>query len=242
MKHWSKNDILAKELPISYLLENSLFYPSSGFDGGVVKYYGKEIQSFIFCDYGVSHVQLMQEKQHFRGYEIFAERSVSREELIPNGWDIQIPPRASAFGNHENIINPQPFAYWIVYQRKADYTEAHGAERFSLLFICGEGVATYQALYWSNKTRPKAISIIQSGEGFGGNWTDFRKEGEPFHWTVMNNPYGVPKHIFYGGIGENYEKSLWTNFHAEHLIKPYYDNKSGEVVILKFGKVLQQLE
>jgi hypothetical protein len=41
----------------------------------------------------------------------------------------------------------------------------HGPARFSLLFVGGEEVATYQALYWGNKVTATTIAIVQLGTG-----------------------------------------------------------------------------
>lgn len=68
----------------------------------------------------------------------------------------------------------------------------HGPVRFSLLFIGGEGVATYQALYWSNKTTAKAVAIIHPGTGSGFNWTNFLDGEKALGYTVTKNPYGQP--------------------------------------------------
>ncbi|GIV32290.1 MAG: hypothetical protein KatS3mg030_592 [Saprospiraceae bacterium] len=57
--------ILNEEIPISVLLDNSFYYPASGLDGGIVKYYGKEIQSFIYCDYAVGEEDLVSHLNDF---------------------------------------------------------------------------------------------------------------------------------------------------------------------------------
>lgn len=48
-------------VPIQELLKNSLYYPSAGFDGGVVKFFSKEVQSFIYCDYGFHEKEFLAE-------------------------------------------------------------------------------------------------------------------------------------------------------------------------------------
>ena len=72
-----------------------------------------------------------------------------------------------------------------------------------LLYIGGEGVATFQALFWTNNISPKALGIIQPGTGFGLNWTDFRDTNGSLAWVVNNNPAGQPDLIYYGGIGQS---------------------------------------
>ena len=41
------------------------------------------------------------------------------------------------------IFNSTTVAHWVVFERNADRGEEHGPERFLLLFVCGEGLATF---------------------------------------------------------------------------------------------------
>ena len=70
--------------------------------------------------------------------------------------------------------------------------------RFSLLYIGGEGVATFDALYIGNNAIPQILALINS-DGFSGNWTSFRDETEIFGRMVLNNPNGIPKYLLCGG-------------------------------------------
>ena len=52
---------------------------------------------------------------------------------------------------------------------------------------------------WANKKLAKALAIIQPGHGFRGNWADFTSQDDPLAWVVLNNKFGKPDIIFYGG-------------------------------------------
>lgn len=220
-----------KQLPINELLDNSFYYPSSGFDGGVIKYYGKEIQSFFYCDYATGGEALMSKLNNFLGYKLLGHRPIKQEELVPNGWKMQPPPNFNLqrYYKYRDVFK-KPFAHWAVYERLDSFSEIHGPNRFSLVYIGGEGVATYQALYWSNKKTAKALAIIQPGHGFGLNWTDFTKRDGALAWVVMNNPFGSPKIILHGGIGSGYNDLDWEEYKLEKTINPYY-NRSGEATV-----------
>ena len=69
------------------------------------------------------------------------------------------------------IFNSTTVAHWVVFERNADRGEEHGPERFSLLFVCGEGLATFPQLYCSRGRAPKMLCFIQCW-GFAGNWTN----------------------------------------------------------------------
>jgi hypothetical protein len=72
----------------------------------------------------------------------------------------------------------------------------HGPERFSLLFVGGEGAATFQALYYSNQCAPSAIVLIKC-DAFTGNWTQFFDPTRVFARSVIQNPHGTPKYLFF---------------------------------------------
>jgi len=181
--------------PLMQLLDDSLYYPSSHFDGAVVKAYAYDFASFVYCDYGVTEDQLLAELQTFRGYNVLAHRPVREEELIPNGWTFDLPSRLRAnYADYPDCGKPSS-ARWAVYERKPEYTDMHGPVRFSLLSVRGEGVATYQALYWSNQTTAKAVALVTPATGFGPEWTDFLNSGKVLGYVVTQNPHGRPDFI-----------------------------------------------
>jgi hypothetical protein len=235
----TRDDIMNGPLPIRDLLQQSLYYPSCGFDGGVVKDCNTHaralgIRSFIYCDYATGKDAFMEEQNTFNGYHIFADRPVTLKEMSPNGWHPVLPPgiRPGTYTRYRDAW--QPFAHWTVYERNEDRTDIHGPLRFSLLYVGGEAVATYQALYWSNGLAPLGLAIIQPGTGFGLNWTDFREPGQALEWVVRQNQAGMPDWIWYGGYGDGYEDFKWTGYvRQDRVIRPYYEDITGKVTIWK---------
>lgn len=194
--------------PITELLENSIYYPSSYFDGSVVKAYAHDYQSFVYCDYGVTEEDFLAKLETFRGYNVLAHRPVQKEELIPDGWELQIPRQLLAnYGKYPDYIK-KPFAHWALYERKPEYSDTHGPVRFSLLYIGGEGVATYQALYWSNQITALAVAIIRPGTGFGLNWTNFLDGEKALGYVVTQNPYGQPNFL----IADSRQLLHWNTY------------------------------
>ena len=114
-----------------------------------------------------------------------------------------------------------PFAVWSVHQRNAGLGNDHGPERFSLLYVCGDGVAAFQALYHGHRCRPRVVAIIQPGTGFGGNWTDFEDPARIFCRSVLGNPSGAPEYLLCEGWG----KGRCEEFGKEYLscCWPLYD-------------------
>ena len=224
----SRAQILNEPLPIAELLEDSFYYPSCGFDGGIVKFYGQEIQSFFYCDYATGREALMETMHDFHGYRVLANRDLRQSELVPNGWVMEYPPRMD-MGRYMRSCEraKTPFAHWVVYERREDFDADFGPKRFSLVYIGGEGVATYQALYWSNRKTAKALAIIQPGHAFGNNWTNFTEPDGPLAWVVRENPYGTPDVIFYGGYLDKDHDLEWPGYTLTKNIKGYY-RKDGD--------------
>lgn len=209
-----QNDILDKltpetiahgVFPVKELLSNSVYYPASAFDGGVIRDCNVnrkdwKVLSFVYVDYKETPRSLHQTDMP-RGYRLLGERQLTEAELVTSGWSPRIPPN-SDMERYQNRIShfasKHPFATWMVFERLPEYGEDHGPHRFSLIFICADGVATYQALYWTHQLHPRAIAIIQPGTGFGGNWTDFFKKSDSFYWTVSHNAAGMPDFVYCG--------------------------------------------
>lgn len=216
----SKSDIENGVFPLQSILKDSLYYPSSGFDGSVIQYCnttGREelnISSFIYCDFAKNEEDYNNNIDTFKGYHIFAERTLTEKDLIPNGWIPDIPPdtNINQYTRWKHIW--RNFFTWTVFERNENYDNSHGPKRFSLLYLGGEGVATYQAIYWTNKQFPKAITIIRPGTGFGYNWTDFYDGRKHLSWVVNNNKYGKPKYIFAEG------QLLWDSYHHSNNLRP----------------------
>lgn len=174
------------ELPIQAMLEGSVYYPACGVDGDPVKYLGGNFHSFVYVDYGVGRHALRDELETFRGYRVFAFRPVLEHELVPQGWAPRFPAGYVPRRSPSVTWVKQPFAEWIVYERLGSYPETHGPERFSLLYIGGDGAASYQALYHGNNATPAVVAVIRPGTGFGGNWTNFHDRNDIFAWSVLD--------------------------------------------------------
>lgn len=194
-------DVANKLIPFKQLLEDSVYYPASGTDGAPVQYLHHLSRTFIYVDYNYSLERLKSEMLNhgFMGYEIFAERLVREHEITPKNF------RPHEFPSKEDGDPRKPFdggwvhqpsyAYWTIWQRTADFGEEHGPIRFSLFNLCADGVASFDALYYTWETKPLVFRIIRPGTGYGLNWTDFRKPGQIMHRLAMNNPAGAPEYM-----------------------------------------------
>ena len=203
--------------PIKDILADSLYYPSSAFDGDPIAYLSGNFYSFIYVDYGHSKRELAEKLDNtgFLGYHMIQSIEIIDIVMAIDAYTSSFPPEGEQNSPNKYLdwIEP-PFAKWIVFQRDNGLDDQHGAERFSLLYICSEAVATFHSLYLSNHCSPLAVAIIQPGHAFGRNWTNFTDPTQIFARTVLNNPYGQPKYVLYGGQGgiDKYQKTCWPEY------------------------------
>lgn len=201
-------------LPLFDLLRESLYYPSCGFDGDPIKHMGGNVLSFVYVDYGHTRDAFMSALR-FTGYEPVAHRFVTESELSLNshGTSKLCLGESNPLPYHHYI--KESFCVWPVFQRRAEFPAMHGPVRFSLLFICADGVATFEALYVANRVAPKVVAVIQPGHAFGYNWTDFTDAEQVFARMVLANIAGQPEMILFGGISSDwraYESPCWPTY------------------------------
>ena len=130
------------EFPVRALLYNSVYYPASAFDGGVIRDCNVnrkdwKILSFVYVDYMATERDLS-ETDMPRGYHILGERRLTEAELVPNGWTPQLPPNFDMQRYQHTVgsfANRHPFATWLVFERLPEFGEDHGPKRFSLLYL-----------------------------------------------------------------------------------------------------------
>lgn len=211
--------------PLQAILEHSLYYPAAEFDGRPVQFLGGFIHSFIYVDYGVqaTAVDAAALKPGFLGYHMAGSKSLEERDFTPLGWAPRVPPQYRNLMPTFDTMQAEglvrsPFANWYIFDRDGDRGEDHGPQRFSLVYLCADGVATYQALYWQNQSAPEVLTIIQPGHGCGGNYTNFEEPKGFFAWTVLqgNGPH-VPRYLVCGGRGLDYAQAFWPEAYPEHV-------------------------
>jgi hypothetical protein len=138
-------------------------------------------------------------------------------QLIPKGWNVVIKPQREYEyhrpADYRSCIKPG-FCQWFIFEATETIDSEDKPTRISLLFLCGDGPATYQALYLSNRIKPKILAILQPGHGFGGNWTNYRDPKAILAKSVTQNRSLMPDYLVDGGYcGENnYTEPIWPDY------------------------------
>ena len=200
--------IMNGPVPLDDILRDSVFYPASRTDGRPVKLCNTAwrdlgVDSYVYCDFDLSVPEFVSDTRTMRGYHVVGIRHLDPSEYIPRGWRLEMvpPPGGGRRGGYWDSFlgsgGPEHRACWVVFERNADRGPEYGRDRLSVLYVCGEGLATFQQLYCSRRITPKMVCFIQCW-GFAGNWTDFSAVGAPFHRTVQKYGASLPEWLCFG--------------------------------------------
>ena len=139
--------------------------------------------------------------------------------------------------------NTKPFGHWSIWRRHEKAEEGIGPPFFSLFFLGGEGMASYQGLYLRNKIAPRVLAIIQP---YGGARDLFLNADSPFYRTV-DEAQVKPEWLLAGGYGGPFRCLLSGYHHIKDItlktaqtIRYTYDLRGHST--LSIGKALREAE
>ena len=165
----------------SVLRGRCVFYPGAGFDGQPVELFASSYfaHTFIYVDYGIERNRVeaeLDDPQHgFKGYNLLDRISLSPTDLTPAGWTPHIR-RDEVTDDRDSFSNITPYAFLQILGRDSDHDSTHGPERIAILFIGGDGIATYDAMFCQGGRRPPVAMVIQD-HGYGGQYARFDHDG-----------------------------------------------------------------
>jgi hypothetical protein len=88
LKELTPESMVNDPLPLTDLLENSLYYPSAGSDGTPIRYLAGNIYSFFYVDYCMKQEKIINDiKKGCKGYDLLAMHSLPAHEdyFLKNG-------------------------------------------------------------------------------------------------------------------------------------------------------------
>lgn len=179
LSRFSYEEFYNAPVPLKELLENSAYYPGCGYDTFPImvvntKWQHLRINSFVYCDFGVTISEIdYKDRLNIYGYKCIGSRVISPKEYVPKGWKLNLfgaPAEKYSDRRFLDSSRVRRSAVWQIYQRYDDYKD--GPELISVLFVIGEGFATYHQLYYHNNIAPKLLFFVQYYDMFGPhpNW------------------------------------------------------------------------
>lgn len=224
------SDNFSSMFDIKELLKDSVFYPAAGLDASDIKCLSPDFCSYLHVDYSTPlNVVENGMRYHFDGvgFDLIGIKHISKEELTPNGF---IPENFS-LNNHEkerlnhrfiiekfNCHNFRSFAIWAVYELNPQRTGKlyDKCKRFSLLHVGAEACATFEAIYYSHKINPSAVAIINPGEGYGDNWTNFTDPQFRLYQSLLKNSIDnqteMPEFLLTNQTSSNSANCFWPGY------------------------------
>ena len=163
----------------SFFNSRTVYYPGSDNDGEPVRICAQShaAHSFIYVDYDVSieeireRVQGIVASEGFKGYSDEETEKVEESDLTPSGWKPHLAHYELQDINKQPAI--KPFGLFVPLVRDKDLGEEHGPERLAILFIGGEGIATFDALYCQEHETPSPFLVVDENHRYANGSTKF---------------------------------------------------------------------
>ena len=180
---WIKNHKKGEKIDFSKLLASRIvYYPGSALEGSPIHVFNcaHAAHVYLYIDYGYEKemIKNMMSESPPNGYHVYDEREVSLSEILPHTPHYHLTNEEmrhvmEAYKS-AHVPTQNSFAFLKIYERDESYNEDHGAFRFAVLFIGGDAIATYDAIFGNTSAKP--FACILSPYGFGGEYESFGSE------------------------------------------------------------------
>lgn len=168
-----------------FLSSRLVFYPGSGSDGDPIAVFNRSraAHCFVHVDYGMTRDTLEYElKTGFRGYDSLLRVELREADLVSD-WVRHIPPADSC----PPFRPVSAYGFIEIYERRAEFDDTHGAERFAVLFLGADGYAAFDSLFCQENEVPAPFCIVLQDHGFGGGYGSFGRGGMLEKLAIMSH-------------------------------------------------------
>ena len=158
-----------------------VYYPGSEYDGQPIKTFNVAHYShlFLYVDYQISRERIIEEltkDNALNGYKNIGIVEYQERDLTPNGWTQHYRSSPEEIRDMNHFSRPDdPYCLMFVFERELNLTDEHGCDRFAVITLKADGIATYDALFANNSKAPDVL-ILQD-HGYGGNYSQFGRNG-----------------------------------------------------------------
>lgn len=205
------------------VLDNSLFYPACGYDGGPVKRFMGNVYSFFYVCYHPSckseRILRLIERRGFKGYHIIKYQILKPEDL---GFSLWFRKYNKAFEEYFDRYRAHKYedfcCEWFVFERDPEFDENHNPMRFSFIYMWAEAVTAYKDVYLANNIKPKIITILHPGwkhPDMPGGYEEFLDKDKVFAKLVFSRKDLLPDYLI-----------TWKYFRSSYTIEQIWDGYS----------------
>ena len=151
------------QLPIELALEHSVFVPWCGLNRRPWRHLAGAFHSFLYVDDQFDPAELVAGLR-FRGYEAFAQRAVSIEEVSSHHERGKVMPRGVE-GTPAGAVLVG--ALWTTFRLKGTLgrSRRRPVSAFSLISIQGDPLVAYETVYAARALRPSCVAVLPWADG-----------------------------------------------------------------------------
>ena len=181
---WLKNGEFSLE---RFFESRTVYYPGAGSDGSPIKLFnqGHSSHCFFWVDQWYVFDEMMRTGElNLKGYDVHQANEMS--------ISIRTDYRSDA-GNTS--------CHMVIYDRRSDFGDEHGAERLAFLVIRAEAHSTYEQIYGGTFRENPPFALVIQDHGCGGCFTGYTFGGpdSPILHTAQRN--GLPRFVLFGEHG-----------------------------------------
>ena len=183
MPTWLKSHKKGDKIDFSKLLASRIvYYPGSALEGSPIRIFNTAHAAhvYLYIDYGFEkeEIKKLMSETFPAGYHIYDETEVGAADIIPRAlrYHLTADEQRMVMERYQEKYVPthNSFGFLKIYERDESYGEEHGAQRFALLYISGDAIATYDAIFGNTNAKP--FACITGNYGFGGAYESFSKD------------------------------------------------------------------
>ncbi len=197
---WLKNHKKGDKIDFSALLASRIvYYPGSALEGAPIHVFNAAHAAhvYFYIDYGFpkEEIEKMMSERIPKGYHIYDEPSVTGRDILPYNSHYHLEEEewthVRELYNVANVPTQNSFGFLKIYERDESYGEEHGAQRFAVLFLGGDAIATFDAIF--GNTNANLFACILGNYGFDGSYEGFCR-GSLFE-KIAKRINRLPKYI-----------------------------------------------
>jgi hypothetical protein len=224
---WIENHKKGDKVNFSELLASRIvYYPGSALEGSPIHVFNESHAAhlYFYIDYGFGKEEIeraMSERIPL-GYHIYDEWEISERDILPHAPRYHLNAddrrRVTELYKSAQVPTRNSFGLLKIYERDESYGEKHGARRFAVLFLGGDAIAVYDAIFGNTIAKPFACIIGNyafdgSYEGFGRNSLLEKVAGRIERmpkYLVCNKDYGWNGYRMLKTVGGTYNRFVWV--------------------------------
>ena len=198
--NWLKNHRKGDKVDFTALLASRIiYYPGSALEGSPIHVFNSAHAAhvYLYVDYGFSkeEIERLLSEHIPMGYHIYDEPEVTERDLLPHAPRYHLTAEESENVRELYKVAQVPthnsFGFLKIYERDESLGDGHGAERFAVLFLGGDAIAIYDAIFGNANAVP--FACILGNYGFDGSYAGFCGGG--LLETIAKRIHRLPKYL-----------------------------------------------